>query len=363
MLRRTGTGWQFETEALLEDFFQANLCQLLGLKTLGQQYYINGQVCDLMTVSERGQLSIIELKNDEDRYIVQQLTRYFDAVVNEKPFQEDVDYSQPIRLIAVAPRFHRDNWNDRKYHQLGFEFLGFSIVSRAEEFIFKLQHQEKNETWNAIIPYQNTLRDRKIPSIPKLLLTMLAKSPAIDRQGITSLRETLLSFDARMQEITANGSIFYGKNKNQLCAELKYDGQRGRIALFLWLPHQVRLHRGKSMVARLRLWTNWETVSDLAHVPKAVGRTITIEEWREGNLAPLKKVLPKNKFGQEQYENWPGWKERYIDTRSGALNNAHYKSGIAMTFEIYKKITGQSELSNNFSEILKLALNTWIVRL
>lgn len=363
MLRRIGTGWQFETEALLEDFFQANLYNLLELKVLGQQYYISGQVCDLLAVSAQGQLSIIELKNDEDRYIVQQLTRYFDAVVNEKPFQEIIDYSQPIRLIAVAPRFHRDNWTDQKYHQLEFEFLEFCITSWTEGFIFKLHHQESGKAWNAVVPYRDTSSDREIPSIPKLLLTMLAKSPDIDRQGVILFRETLLNFDVRMQEITTNGSIFYGRNKSQICAELKYDGQRRRIALFLWLPHQVRLNRGKAMVARLRVWTDWETVSDLAHVPKAVGRTVTIEEWREGHLAPLKKVLPRDKSGQEQYENWPGWKERYIETQSRALNNAHYKSGIAMSFEIYKRMTGQSELANDFSALLTLALNTWMSRL
>lgn len=115
LLRKIGDSWQFESEALLEDFFRKNLQEILGLKVLSQQHYINGQVCDLIAISPDGEIVIVELKNCEDRYIVQQLTRYFDAVLQEKPFQEVVDYSKPIKLLAITPGFHRDNWIDRKY--------------------------------------------------------------------------------------------------------------------------------------------------------------------------------------------------------------------------------------------------------
>lgn len=56
MLRKTGTGWEFENEALLEDYLQQHLQALLGLKVLAQQYTINGQICYLIAVSETGQL-------------------------------------------------------------------------------------------------------------------------------------------------------------------------------------------------------------------------------------------------------------------------------------------------------------------
>ena len=42
MLRKTGTGWEFEHEALLEDFVQRCLQTLLGLKVIAQQHPING---------------------------------------------------------------------------------------------------------------------------------------------------------------------------------------------------------------------------------------------------------------------------------------------------------------------------------
>ncbi|MBD2261260.1 DUF91 domain-containing protein [Pseudanabaena sp. FACHB-2040] len=360
MLRRIAVGWKFESEALLEDFFRSNLSQILGLKVVGQQYYIDSQVCDLIAVSKTGQLPIIGLKNCEDRYVVQQLTRYFDAVLEKKPFQEIADYAQPIRLLAIAPSFHKDNHTDLKYSRLTIELLRFHITEWGAGFTFKLHHLVTGENWNATVPYQLTQSERNLPSPPKSLLTMLAKCSETDRAGVMALREKLLTFDRRMQELTGSGSISYGKSTSHLCAELGYDSQWKGIALFLWLPHRVRLHGGQEIIARMRMWTAWVTASDLAHVPSAIGRTITVDEWREGKLPPLNKVLPKGKFFQEQYDTFPGWKEQYITTRSGALRNSHYKSGLAMTFEVYKKLARKPEMSNQLEVMVHTALEVWL---
>ncbi|MEC4986752.1 MAG: endonuclease NucS, partial [Oscillatoria sp. PMC 1076.18] len=76
-LNNTSKGWQFDSEAVLEDFVWDNLETLLGLTPLERQYSVNGQYCDLIALGENQQLVVIELKNTEDRYIVQQLTRYY----------------------------------------------------------------------------------------------------------------------------------------------------------------------------------------------------------------------------------------------------------------------------------------------
>ncbi|WP_375492887.1 endonuclease NucS domain-containing protein [uncultured Nostoc sp.] len=73
-LIKTGNGWKFATEADLEDFVWANLKELFGFIPLKRQYYINGQICDILALRENKQLVVLELKNAEDRYI-QQLTR------------------------------------------------------------------------------------------------------------------------------------------------------------------------------------------------------------------------------------------------------------------------------------------------
>ncbi|MBC6435548.1 DUF91 domain-containing protein [Nostoc sp. HG1] len=67
--------------------------------------YVNGQICDILALRENKQLVVLELKNAEDRYIVQQLTRYYDALKEVKPLEDEIDYQQPISLIAIKPNF------------------------------------------------------------------------------------------------------------------------------------------------------------------------------------------------------------------------------------------------------------------
>lgn len=61
-----------------------NLPKLLNVEPLSRQFSVEGKVCDLLAVDSAGHLVIIELKNTEDRYIVQQLTRYYDALQSEQ---------------------------------------------------------------------------------------------------------------------------------------------------------------------------------------------------------------------------------------------------------------------------------------
>ena len=72
---------------------------------------------------------IIELKNEEDRYIVSQLIRYRKAILTEKPFAEHIDYSLPVKLVAISPTFHQDSYTDKeacKFEE-DFDFWKFSI--------------------------------------------------------------------------------------------------------------------------------------------------------------------------------------------------------------------------------------------
>ncbi|MEH2462650.1 endonuclease NucS domain-containing protein [Nostoc sp.] len=90
-LIKTGNSWKFATEADLEDFVWANLKELFGLIPLKRQYYVKGQICDILALNDKKRLVVLELKNGEDRYIVQQLTRYYEALLKNKPFQEEVN--------------------------------------------------------------------------------------------------------------------------------------------------------------------------------------------------------------------------------------------------------------------------------
>ncbi|MGB3513772.1 MAG: endonuclease NucS domain-containing protein [Microcoleaceae cyanobacterium] len=122
-LIKSASGREFATEEILENFLYEHLEILLGLRVLDRQYIVNSQRCDILAVDSQKKLVVLELKNIEDRGIVQQLTRYYDALLDEQPFSDKVDYRQPVRLIAITPNFHRDNFTDRKYHTLDFQFL------------------------------------------------------------------------------------------------------------------------------------------------------------------------------------------------------------------------------------------------
>jgi hypothetical protein len=171
MLRQTRTGWEFENEALLEDCLQQHLRSLLGLTVIAQQYGINGQVCDLVARSETGQLAILELKNQEDRYVVQQLTRYFDAFLAERPFAEQMDYGQPIRLLAIAPTFHRDNFTDRKYSRISIEFLTFQLQPDQGGVSLTLSHLDTGGRTATHAPEQVAPSQPAVASPPKALLS------------------------------------------------------------------------------------------------------------------------------------------------------------------------------------------------
>ena len=138
MLKKVGESWQFTSENNLENFVWTQLDSLFELLPLKRQYTASGDVCDILALDKNNRLVIIELKNVEDRYIIQQLTRYYHSVLDEKPFQQQINYQLPVRLIAIAPSFHRRSWIDRKYHKLNFEFMSFVTMQQESEVYLHL---------------------------------------------------------------------------------------------------------------------------------------------------------------------------------------------------------------------------------
>lgn len=138
MLKKVDGNWQFTSENNLEDFVWGKLNSLFSLSPLKRQYTVYGNICDILALDENGRLVILELKNVEDRYIVQQLTRYYHSLQEQKPFQQQVNYQLPLRLIAIAPNFHYHNWIDREYHKLSFEFVSFTISQQQNDICLQL---------------------------------------------------------------------------------------------------------------------------------------------------------------------------------------------------------------------------------
>ncbi|WP_199249953.1 hypothetical protein [[Phormidium] sp. ETS-05] len=237
-LQKTGLGWEFETEAALEDFVWANLPRLFNLTPLQRQQEVKGQFCDILGLGENHHLAVLELKNAEDRYIVQQITRYYDAVREEKPFAESVDYNLPIRLIAITPSFHRDNFTDRKYCHLDIDFLQFEVIADGEKFYLQLRDVESDRVWQIEIPHEERVSDDDIPPVPKRLQKILSQFEPGQQENILKFRHKILTFDKRMEEFPINGNISYGSRKGKtvkFCAEL-YTNSQGIMIPFLWLP-------------------------------------------------------------------------------------------------------------------------------
>jgi len=139
----------------------------------------------------------------------------------------------------------------------------------------QLTELKSNEIKNIqiLIPNRESTIDYALPNPPKALLNILAKCNEKDKINVLKVREKILSFDPRIQEISDISRIFYGKSKNNLFAELRFDAKRNNLALFLWLTN-ISTWKKKSFMARMRIWTDWKNVTDIGHVPKGLGRMI-----------------------------------------------------------------------------------------
>ncbi|MEH2293925.1 MAG: endonuclease NucS domain-containing protein [Nostoc sp.] len=266
-LIKTGNSWKFATEADLEDFVWVNLKELFGLIPLKRQYYVKGQICDILALNEKKQLVVLELKNGEDRYIIQQLTRYYEALLENKPFQEEVDYGQDISLIAIKPNFHRDNFTDRKYNHLSIKFIRFEILTYDERFYLHLRDIDNQKVSELEIHYQeNNISIEDLPEQPKALHKIFSFCNHQQQEQLINIRHKILIFDRRMQEISVPGSIKYGKSTSFFCAEICSDS-KGQPVIFLWLP----LSSDSKRIGRMKIWTDWENYTLIqGHIPKGI---------------------------------------------------------------------------------------------
>ncbi len=272
-LKKTGSRWEFASEEILEDFLYEHLEILLGLNVLDRQYVVNSQRCDILAFDSQKKLVVLELKNVEDRGIVQQLTRYYDALLDEKPFTDKVDYQQPVRLVAITPSFHRDNFTDRKYHTLDFQFLEFSVIQDEDKFYLCLKDIDNGEISKTIIPYQELENDLDLPTPPTALLKVVNNLDAQQQEEVLRIRQKILSFNPKIQEFSSTGSIKYGSSSSKsskFCAEFFLD--KGELILFLWIPYKG----GENLkIGRARIWTNWQDKALIeGYVSSGVGTEI-----------------------------------------------------------------------------------------
>ncbi|EAW34988.1 endonuclease NucS domain-containing protein [Lyngbya sp. PCC 8106] len=272
MLSKNNDIWKFNSEADLETFIWDNLKNLLNLQPFQRQFSIRGEFCDILAITENKTLVIIELKNSEYRYLVQQLTRYYDRILSDQPFQADIDYTQSIQLLAISPNFHRHNLIDRKYNRLNIDFLKFEITQNNNDLYFNLKNFERELiTSFQLIDIADEQRSqsqmqvisRIIPKIPKSLNRMLESQPTEIKNFIITLREKILSFDDLMGEKNTNVTLTYGKIKKDgklckpthlLCGGFYQSNPNRNLEMFLYLPYSG----GKNVKLNI-LTEDWKT--------------------------------------------------------------------------------------------------------
>ena len=300
-LIKTEEGWKFDSEADLEDFVWDNLNSLLSLTPLKRQFYVKTEVCDILALGQNGQLVVLELKNTEDRYIVQQLTRYYESLLEEKPFKTEVDYEQPIRLVAITPSFHRHNLLDQKHHKLDLEFLLFEVIQERNQLYFSLKKINQELITSLKIHYleekiidetENIDSSITILSTPKALQKVLKNESTEKQNIILKIREKILRFDERIGEKSTAVTTTYGKRKvngqlvtipSKFCAGFQKPSSSPNLELFLYLP--LTSYPRKKIIKMIVRTDDWLTVSgvDLPYEQKRMyqvpGQPLDIEYY------------------------------------------------------------------------------------
>ncbi|QMS89173.1 DUF91 domain-containing protein [Nostoc edaphicum CCNP1411] len=375
-LIKTGNSCKFATEADLEDFVWANLKELFGLIPLKRQYYVNGQICDILALRENKQLVVLELKNAEDRYIVQQLTRYYDALQEVKPLEDEIDYQQPIKLIAIKPNFHRDNFIDKKYHHLAIMFFEFTILADEFNYYFQIKDLDLDKVSKIEIPHENRERNEDIPPPSRGLIIRLAKCSSEQQEGILKIRQKVLSFDKRMEEISSAVSLRYGNGNSKtskFCAEFYFDS-KGIPIIFLWLGLK---NNSSDRISRARIWTDWQDNALLeGYVPSGIGAKMNLSKKTLSNRLKIMNEIAANKG----YKDHKGYKDMIQHSKdrnriARKLNNSEplaYEERKLLEIDVneFSHVIGGGRLNtykfdryDSLNGLVDVALEKWLKRL
>ncbi len=216
MLQRQKKNLFFKSERDLEDFVWVHLNELLLLRGFKRQYMIKQDVCDILAVDKTGRLTVIELKNTVDRYIVQQLTRYYDRMITEKPLNSEINYDLPIRLIAISPTYHEHNLIDQKYSFLEIDFLTYEFLELEDKSIqFVLRDLKQSRYGEILISFskdheesgkersEKELKQEKIDQI----LHYYVRVRCAHKLGLPDISPAELA--ASKAKFTAKGSKFF----------------------------------------------------------------------------------------------------------------------------------------------------------
>ncbi|WP_017655434.1 hypothetical protein [Fortiea contorta] len=237
----------FKSELHLEDYIEDNFPKIFpDLALVKRQHNIKMQRCDLLCLTKSAkQPVIIELKNEEDRGLVSQLTRYRKAILQEQPFSDIIDYSLPVKLIAIAPAFHEDNYTDKEASKFedNIYFYEFAIKFHQSQPKFQICSKNYDIPYPILgLPDNQISSDLSQRSLSIFIINFISNLPLEYRQDFTALR-TLLMAQPKVKEMVSSTyrKVLYatgeGENHKKL-AEIT-NTSKG-VILFLWLPTHVK---------------------------------------------------------------------------------------------------------------------------
>lgn len=118
--------------------------------------------------------------------------------------KKEIDYEQPIDLLAIAPISPRDNFTDRKYNHLSVQFLHFAILVDGKKLYLQLKDIDSGKSQVENSQQQKDSTDN-IPSPPRALLNLLSKFTHSDSNVVLQVRQKILSL---VKAIAPPKSIF-----------------------------------------------------------------------------------------------------------------------------------------------------------
>lgn len=362
-LRVFGELAEFETEQHLERFFLDAVLAEIQLKPLGSQYACGQGICDILALGPKNQLVIIELKNIKDTHVIEQITRYFDALTAEKPFDSQVDYDQPIELYTVCPDYADSLAMTVKYHSLNFNVLAYRIKNEQHVHRFELWDWLTNEAIAHIeIPCAQLATDTiALPEPPKAFFKLLEKCTDCERSLANLLRQQVYEFSQKHNykicERPDGQWIRFERSKQYPIAELGWDGQRAELVLHLWLPfttingrsNMKRYPEKYKRTSMMRIWVDADEVKYLGYVHNSRRRwlLVTGQEIKDERF-PIPTKLNK----------WLKYREGLYWLSIGA-----YWKGLAMPLETYTETMNIPNLDSSFQAVVHLALDHSLDRL
>jgi len=350
-LRVYGENAEFETERHLEWFFWYTVLPKIGLKPLKSQYTCREGICDILAKGNHNQLVIIELKNVEDSHVIEQITAYFDALIEEKPFSEQIDYTKPIELYTVCPTYRNRTVTTLKHHKLKFTLLSYAVKSSNQGFIFTLyEWLTKTEIAKIEISLAAEIApSSNLPDPPKAFVNLLGNCSGREKIWAIEIRDQIYQFSQslnyKIYEKPDGKWVRFERNKQNPIAEIGWENKRESLAVYLWLPFmtvngQCNMRRDSyKRTAMMRLWIDNDTVQYVAYIEnqRKSWLVITDEEIQTGKFTKPTKLQKKGRRA--------------------------YWEGLAMPTDIYLDLMGLTARSHSLNDFVELALEHSLERL